>query len=356
MAKTLAPLLYRTRTIEKLKNGTGAEKGFLIDPVKGTRTLLKDVGEGGGIGSGGPQMLAPGVKQYNPALTGNDYMNQFGPELQAIAKMYLRGDEMPTGNPRTQGLIPFGKTVAAKYAQDMGIPFSDSLYAEKRKLKTDLAASSNSSMGGILSNGSSSFKHLAELGESFADLGNYAGPNIPGGAYIGEAGNFVGNSLAPTPKIRGQLAAIADNALHYGQESTKFYAATGGGEGERTSALKTVGGPGTNAEVQAAYLAKEKNLMLDRAREKFDQIRQTLGEEEANRVIAKKMPSLQESVSRIDKSIAKLRGEAAPQQGTASQQPAPAAIPPPAQRQVGQTYPTPKGPAIWRGTGWELVK
>jgi hypothetical protein len=25
-------------------------------------------------------------------------------------------------------------------------------------------------------------------------------------------------------------------------------------------------------------------------------------------------------------------------------------------RQVGQTYQTPRGPAIWRGNGWELTK
>ena len=28
-------------------------------------------------------------------------------------------------------------------------------------------------------------------------------------------------------------------------------------------------------------------------------------------------------------------------------------IPAPAQREVGKTYNTPKGPMIWRGTGWE---
>ena len=30
------------------------------------------------------------------------------------------------------------------------------------------------------------------------------------------------------------------------------------------------------------------------------------------------------------------------------------AIPSPQQRTVGQSYMTPKGPAVWRGTGWQL--
>jgi len=30
------------------------------------------------------------------------------------------------------------------------------------------------------------------------------------------------------------------------------------------------------------------------------------------------------------------------------------AVPPPQGRTVGQTYMTPKGPAVWRGSGWQL--
>ena len=35
---------------------------------------------------------------------------------------------------------------------------------------------------------------------------------------------------------------------------------------------------------------------------------------------------------------------------------APASIPPLDKREVGKEYDTPRGKAIWRGTGWELVK
>jgi hypothetical protein len=308
---------YEAKTVKDLVG----EHIEAFDPITGTvKSTTGGGGAGTGDGVGGPTVLAPNVKKYDPYLGADEYMAQFSPDMQSAIKMQLKGDAMPTGNPRLQGLWPTAKGFAALYADKAGIPFSDAIYNAKRVMRTQLAQSGNSSIGGILSNGDSAFKHLGELGESFADLGNYSGPNIPGGAYIGEAGNIAGNVIAPTPKIRGKLAAIADNTLHYGQESTKFYSGTGGGEAERMHALKEVGGGGTNAEVQAAYLEKEKSLMLDRLNTKLQDIRQTLGDDEAQKIIADKMPSLNKSVAKIDAAIARLRGEAAPQQGAAGQQ------------------------------------
>jgi hypothetical protein len=49
----------------------------------------------------------------------------------------------------------------------------------------------------------------------------------------------------------------------------------------------------------------------------------------------------------------------APAQATPAQQPVQTqtpAVPAPEQRQVGQIYPTPRGPARWLGSGWQLVQ
>ena len=43
---------------------------------------------------------------------------------------------------------------------------------------------------------------------------------------------------------------------------------------------------------------------------------------------------------------------ASPPGGSPQQPPQPGQVPPPNQRQVGQVYPTPKGPMKWTGTGW----
>lgn len=263
----------------------------------------------GGSSLGTPGMLAPGVQEYNPSLSGEDYMKQFSPEVQAAAKAYINGDVMPTGNPRAQGIATLAKTVAQKYGMDTGVPVNDQLYAQKRKMQTDLASSGNSSMGGILSNGKSSFKHLAEYTESAADLGN-ASHNFPMGGLAAHAQNYVGNTLGGSD-TQGKIKAISDNLGHYGQESTKFYAASGGGVEERTNALKQMN-PATNSgEEVAAYAEKEKNLMLDRFREKEAQIRDTMGESylQAHPVYT---DELKKDIARIDASVAKMRSGAAP--------------------------------------------
>lgn len=312
LATALLPQAFGTKYEAKtIKGPLGDESLVAFDPIRGTiKSSGGEDGNGMSSGQGGPQMLAPGVKKYDPTLTGPDYMSQFGPEVQSIAKAYLNGDQMPTGNPRLQGMLPFSKTVATKYAQDMGIPFSDNIYNEKRKMRTDLASSGNSSMGGILANGDSSFAHLAEAAVDAAKLKN-VDINIPiiGGGYLAHGVNRFNNQLTASSQRMGEVGAVRQNLGRYGQESTKFYAATGGGEGERMAASREHNPAAESSAEQAAFYEKEKALMLDRLNGKFAQLRATLGEEEAQRVIAQKMPRIEETVKKLDTAIAKLRGD-----------------------------------------------
>lgn len=309
-AKTILPEMLTTQwKPQVMKDALGGEHVSFINPrtqqVKGA-----EGSEGTGWMGTSPTFsaLAPGVKQYDPNLTGEDYLKQFGPEVKAAVKSYLNGDVMPTGNARQQSINTFAKTVAQKYASDMGIPASDTTYQEKRKLKTDLASSSNSSMGGILSNGESSFAHLAEAAKSAADLGN-ASHNFPGGGLLAHAQNYVGNKMGGSSQL-GKVNALNQNLTRYGQESTKFYAGTGGGVGEREQARRDVNAATTSSAEYADYLEKEMNLMTDRLNGKFQQLEQVLGPEEAQKEIAKHMPAYEKNVSEIKASIAKLRGEA----------------------------------------------
>lgn len=305
----LTEALTNKEEFKTLKDPLGGEHGYFVNPRSQTIKPAEPSGGGGAFSIGSPQVLAPGVS-YNPNLTGEDYLNQFGPEVKAAVKAYIRGDVMPSGNPRTQGIANFAKTVAQKYGQDMGIPISDITYTEKRKLRTDLAASGNSSLGGILANGASSFDHLAELGKSMADIGNYSLNGVPFGGAIANGVNYATNSAGDS-KRKSLLNATTNNLSRYGQESTKFYAGSGGGVEERTSARKFMDPNTRSSEEMAGYLEKEKSLMMDRLNQKFAQIKQVLGEEEGNREIAKRMPELEKTVASIDASIAKLRGESA---------------------------------------------
>lgn len=206
----------------------------------------------------------------------------------------------------------------------------------RMKMQTDLSSSGNSNMGGILSNGKSSFSHLADASDKMADLGNYNGPNVPGGAHIATAGNIIGNVVAPTSETKAKQTAINDNLLKYGQESTKFYAGSGGGEAERMNAMKTLNPAYASGNEQAAYLRTEKGLMLDRLTEKERQIRDVMGPEylEKHPVFT---PELQGHVKRIDDNIAKLEGTAPADKGTAPAAAAPSGKPATV-TQNGHTY------------------
>lgn len=290
------------------KDALGNETKSAFDTNTGE---FKTAGSTGGAGApgAGVSILAPGVKSYDANLSGDAYMAQFSPEVQAAAKSYMAGDVMPTGNARNNSIATLAKTIGQKYGQDTGQPVSDETYAAKRKMQVDLAGSSNSSMGGILSNGKSAFDHLATYSGKLADVGDYNGPDVPGGAIMADIGNFVGNKMLPTANTRDKISGANSAALKYGQESTKFYSGSGGGEGERMNALKNNDASSTTGAQQAGFLQSEKELILGRFQEKEAQIRDTLGDAylQQHPVMT---PQLKQTIATIDGNIAKLRGQA----------------------------------------------
>lgn len=293
-------------SLEKRKDALGNET--LVKINKSTGDVTDVNGAGGAAGPAFGSLLAPGVT-YDPNKSGEEYLAQFGPEVQSAAKAYMRGDVMPTGNARNQSIATFAKTVAQKYGQDMGIPVNDSTYAGKRNMAIQLTGSSNSSMGGILSNGESSFSHLAEATKSMVDMDNASHDFMFGGA-IAHGQNYLKNHVMGGSDKDAKVGALVDNLGKYGAESTKFYAGTGGGVEERTAARKDVDPNKVSGEEMAAFAKKEKSLMLDRLNTKFQEIRNTYGEEEGNAIIAKHMPQIQKNIATIDANITKLSGEA----------------------------------------------
>lgn len=313
-AKTIVPELFTSKQkLTMVKDAFGGETPYWSNERDQTLTAAKPVG--GSSALGGASYLGKGVANYDPELPGHEYLKQFAPDVQSAIMAYKRGDAMPTGNAR-KGWAENVKKFAQTYGDKINEPVSDNTFFEKKKLKTDLGSSSNSSMGGILDNGESSFAHLAELGKSFADLGSIS-HNFPGGGYLAQGQNAIGSALGGSD-TKGKIVAAKQNLTKYGQESTKFYAGTGGGVEERTAALKTVPPESSSGEEQAAYMEKEKQLMLDRLNNKFDHIRQTLGEEEGNKVIAKKLPTINKNIEAIDASIKKLRGDTGDSSGVPS--------------------------------------
>ncbi|HTF73257.1 MAG TPA: hypothetical protein VK620_02775, partial [Bradyrhizobium sp.] len=295
--------------LHDIKDAIGNTSPVVFNQNTGGVTLPGGGAYGAGSAPGtGPGMLAPGVSKFDSSLTGEDYLKQLSPEVQAAARAYINGDVMPSGNPRNQGIASFAKTVAQKYGMDVGQPVSDVTYAARRKMQTDLASSGSTTTGGIIANGKSAFEHLANLGDKMTALGNYNGYNGPLGGLAANAGNYVANT-AGSSETKGKIAAINDNALKYGQEATKFYAGSGGGEGERMAAMNALKPSTASGNEQAAYLQTEKELMLGRLNQKEAQIRDVMGQDWLDRHPVR-TPDLQATLGKIDAAIAKLRGGA----------------------------------------------
>lgn len=227
---------------------------------------------------------------------------------------------------RGEGGFPNGRTnkidaLAMNIIQQVHPDYNTELFKQKSIMRNDLAKSPAGTIGGIISNGKSAFGHLANLSDKLVELGNYSGPSVPFGGHVGTVGNYVGNAIAPSPETKGKLQGVAGNALKYGQESTKFYSGTGGGEAERMHALNSMDPKTTTAEEQAAFLQTEKELMMERMRQKETQVRGVLGEE-----YLQKHPIMdadfQSTVKKIDANIARLRGTAAPEAAAGAAAPA----------------------------------
>lgn len=189
----------------------------------------KPIGASGAGGQTTAGLLAPGVANYNPNLSGNDYLAQFSPEVQAAVKSYINGDVLPSGNPRQQGIASQAKTIAQKYGADMGIPVSDALYAEKRKYRTELGSNSANTAGGQAKAFNQGISHLSDLADKLEKLDNSNGLGIP---LLAQGVNAARQGLST------EQSAVADEAKSLGQTvagevGKLFSGAAGGGVHER---------------------------------------------------------------------------------------------------------------------------
>jgi len=292
----------RAYTPEQKDNFSIVQKG---EDAMGNKTyvkLNKATGEETPVGGADAAAAPSGIGDMNK--TGQEYLATLPPLQSKIVSGMLDGTVQP---PSSFALAKKSWQAMLAAAKNVDPTFDENTWTARHKMVTDMAASGNSSMGGILSNGKSSFKHLAEFTDSAADLGNTS-HDFPFGNAVAKAQNYASNALAGSDTA-AKIKAINDNLGHYGQESTKFYSGTGGGAEERMNAMKEINPNYVSGEEMAAYALKEKNLMLDRLREKEAQIRDTMGDAylQKHPVFT---PELKADIARIDTNTAKLRGSA----------------------------------------------
>lgn len=335
--KTIAPAYFDTKP-QLQETGqdplTGQKTFGVYRPNQGT---LTPVGGGGASATGSTGFLANGVGKVDSNLTGDDYLKQFSPEVQNAVKDYVQGKTMPTGNPRS-GFTNAVKMIAQKYGNDIGQPADDTNFAARRQMRTQLNSAAPSSLGGQLNIGNTAVGHLADLTKKALELGNYDTGFAPLSHIINDARGLHGDQA---PK----LEALKGAAQHYGQEITKFYSGSPGGEAERNRFLESVDGAKTPREL-ASVLETEAELMHSRLSTIQEQIKGTLGDQGLKQYPVIR-PESETAFNTIQQNIQQLRGGAP-------------AAPSPAPSQIGegQTATNPKTGAkiMFKGGQWVPVQ
>lgn len=262
----------------------------------------KEMGAGGGVDTGGAGggtgFLAPGVKQIDSSLQGQDYLKQFSPEVQAAVQNYVDGKSTPTGNPR-KGFTQTVKMIAQKYGADQGLSVDDASFAARKQMRTQLSSSAPSTLGGQINIGNTAAGHLADLTERALALGNVdiglAGPSH----VINEVRGWTSAQSAKMESLKGA-------AQHYGQEITKFYAGSPGGVAERDRFIESVNGAKTPQEL-AGILSTEGELMRARLDALSGQIKGVLGDEGLKQYPVLR-PDGQAALTKVEENVGKLKG------------------------------------------------
>lgn len=248
-------------------------------------------------GDGTPPMLGDQTK------SGDEYLKTLQPVDQAIVSDWLEGKGvMPSAyqmkNAHTMQLI------AAAHQADPD--FDIGKLKGRMTMQTDLAKTSPATLGGILANGASAFRHLGLASDGFVGVGNSNGYDGPGGNIVAQGINAVKN-YGGSSKIADKLNAANEEISKYGTESTKYYAGSPGGVHERAAAQKATDPWTASAGAQAGYVDASKNLMIERGKELENHIRDTMGQRYLDKhpVFSDETHKL---IDRIDQNVGKLRG------------------------------------------------
>lgn len=257
---------------------------------------------------GGSPTAAGNGPGGNTERIGDDYLKQFSPEIQNAVKNYVGGITLPTGNPR-KGFTEQVKVIAQKYGNDIGLPADDANFAARRTMRNNLSLTTAGSLGGQINFAGTSLEHLSNAAAHAEALDNFGGWGLAPFASI--VNRFRGLGTAQAAKID----ALNTDVQHFGQEITKFYAGSPGGEAERNRFLESISAAKSPQQL-AAVIKAERELIPGRLSQLDAQIKSVLGPMADKYPVIR--PATQKSIDKIDAIVARMEGKTAPAASEAS--------------------------------------
>lgn len=289
------------------KDALGGDVPMTFNPNTGKyhdaagNEIKADAAAVGSSGASAGVLLAPGVK-YDANKSGEEYLAQFSPDVQASVKAYINGDVQPSGNPRAKSIATYAKTVAQRYGQDMGIPVSDALFSERRKYRTELATNSANSAGGQAKAFNQAVEHADALAAKLEKLGNVDPLGVPS---VSRGLNWTREALSTKQAGIAKEAGTIGQTLA-GEVGKLFSGSAGGGVHERELTRKRFDTVNSPAELAGALEGTLETMEggLKALEQRRDQV---LGPNNNVEFVNKET---KEKIARIREAIKRLRGEA----------------------------------------------
>lgn len=243
-------------------------------------------GPGGANGSG-----------TDAGLKGQPYLDALKARDPARASMV---EGMIEGRTPFPGAFALKSPMIQSYLRDAALvdpTFDASKWQARSTAAKELAKATPGSIGGQITFAGTSLGHLAEVAEKASALENWSGGGIAPLARIINSAR--GLSTDQASKING----VEDAVQHFGQEITKFYAGSPGGEAERNRFLSTMSAAKSPEEIAGA-IRSERDLIPSRLEQIRGQLVDQLGQSGADKFMAR--ANLDKVVPRINEALAKL--------------------------------------------------
>jgi hypothetical protein len=206
---------------------------------------------------------------------------------------------------------PFGQWLTQAVGQyEPGVDANT--FAARGVMRKDLAKTSPGSAGGQVTFAGTSLNHLADVAKAAEALDN------SNGLGIAPLGHLINNARGLTTEQAAKIANLNGATQHYGQEVTKFYAGSPGGEAERQRFLSSIGAAKTKDELIGALQA-ERDLIPGRIAELRNRIESTLGA--SSEQFTKQLNQAERAIPEIDATLARMRGIAPADKATSNKAP-----------------------------------